>query len=169
MEFIIDKYIKLFNLQPECTINARIAQTANTKRNAAKLKATELSGSSNPCVLFMCSYLTSCGYYCHLHGSVFRLPKNNQFSAKSKIFVLFSTKNTGTHKKSESRIFIMLFFYSALYLLCADRHLISCDLFSAEYLNTLLFFKDPAVIIVIVTAAPRLNADKSCALSCRSP
>ena len=46
----------------------------------------------------------------------FVIPKNNQFSAKFKIFVLFSTKNTGTHEKSESRIFIRLFFYSAFFI-----------------------------------------------------
>ena len=53
MELIIDKYIELFNIQRETnteeqknTINVRIAQTANIKRNAVKLKATESLGST---------------------------------------------------------------------------------------------------------------------------
>ena len=46
------------------------------------------------------------------HTFALSYQKNNQFSAKSKIFVLFSAKNTGAHEKSESRIFIRLLFYS---------------------------------------------------------
>ena len=54
-------------------------------------------------------------------------------------------------------------------LLCADNHLVSCEFFAFEYLYTLLFLENSAVIIIIVTAAPRLNADESCTFSRRCP
>ena len=53
--------------------------------------------------------------------------------------------------------------------LCADNHLVSCEFFAFEYLYTLLFLEKSVVIIIIVTAAPRLNADESCTLSRRCP
>ena len=54
-------------------------------------------------------------------------------------------------------------------LLCADNHLVSCEFFAFKYLYTLLFLENSAVIIIIVTAAPRLNADESCTFSRRCP
>ena len=68
-----------------------MSPVAQTKKlvwqSAISSFASSISRLSNLCVLFMSLYLTSCGYYWHLHGLAFSLKQT------AKLNIMFALAN----------------------------------------------------------------------------